>query len=189
MAWRVWHSIFCSAHLYQRHSNTPRRIGLRPPQGLRPCCIFSASPISFRSPGTPRFRPASRACAISSPTRPSARLASSARRTSAKANDRGGSPFELSTRSLLHRPLRGGFFMSGIGPEMRRPHQPREEGCGRQKTPGHFGKTHRRFAQSPGRTNLIRTGGSPPPREEQLAGHRYRMVIEDLTKDEFRTFL
>lgn len=30
MAWRVWHSIFCSAHLYQRHSNTPRRIGLRP---------------------------------------------------------------------------------------------------------------------------------------------------------------
>ncbi|MEI2296866.1 hypothetical protein [Ensifer sp. MJa1] len=40
----------------------------------------------------------------------------------------------------------------------------------------------------PGTQNLIRTGGSSPAAREQLARHRYRMVIEDLTKDEFRHF-
>jgi len=41
----------------------------------------------------------------------------------------------------------------------------------------------------PGTLYLIRTRGSSPAAEEQLAGHRYRMVIEDLIKDEFRPFL
>ncbi|MBD9506856.1 hypothetical protein IB265_08680 [Ensifer sp. ENS10] len=79
--------------------------------------------------------------------------------------------------------------MSDAGAEMRRPHQPRKEGCGHPKNAWSLRGNAPKVRLKSGTHYLIRTRGSPPPRKEQLAGHRYRMVIEDLTKDEFRLFL
>lgn len=128
-------------------------------QGPCPCCTFSAKQISFRSPGIPRHRPASRAFATSFSTLPSDRSASSARPTSAdplgpRIGPLSATALHSSSQRLLLQPspLVEAVFFRRMTRKTRavnaKTASTSYRGMRLPKNAGHSGKTHRRFAQT-----------------------------------------